>query len=89
MDYRQLLHNFRRNFTNSERSTLAWSTTGSQNTTGGIFSEALNFTGYVSAVEFFTINGATYAVIGKYYDPTTNSYDLDCVVYKFSEDRVS
>ncbi|XP_044765962.1 uncharacterized protein LOC123322163 [Coccinella septempunctata] len=79
----------RRNSSKSERSTLAWSTVTYQNNTGDMFTETLNFTGYVSDVEFFTINGATYAIIGKYYDPTTNSYDLDCVVYKFNEDRTA
>ncbi|XP_045481889.1 uncharacterized protein LOC123686020 [Harmonia axyridis] len=78
----------RRESTKNERSTLAWSTVvNQQNTTGGMFSEALNFTGFISDVEFFSVDGATYAIIGKYYDPSTNSYDLDCLVYKFNEDR--
>ncbi|KAL3289954.1 hypothetical protein HHI36_023337 [Cryptolaemus montrouzieri] len=77
----------RTNNSQSEHSTLTWNTITSENVDGGLHSHPIDFTGYISAVEYFSLNGNTYVIVGRYYDPMANSYNLDCVIYKFSKDK--
>ncbi|CAH0562664.1 unnamed protein product [Brassicogethes aeneus] len=70
-----------------EVTSVTWSTKSSAHRNGSfhIFNEFI--TGYVSGVEFFTIEGITYAVIGIYYDPVLDSHDVTSRVIRFDEDK--
>lgn len=67
---------------------MTWNTPARGNTTGGFHQYNQYITGYISGAEFFTLHGYTYAIIGRYYNPATNSHDLDCYLIKFSHDKV-
>lgn len=67
---------------------MTWNTVPNVNVTGSFHQYDEFITGYISGAEFFTIRGQTYAIVGRYYDPTTNSHDLACYVIKFNRDKV-
>ncbi|CAG9759594.1 unnamed protein product [Ceutorhynchus assimilis] len=74
---------------NKEISILAWNTSSTCNTSGCLNTYPYFFTGYISAVEFFTVNEITYAVIARYYDPVKDTHDLDCILLRFSENKTT
>lgn len=73
----------------NEASMLSWNTLSTANDSGSFFQYDEVFRGYISKVEFFTLNGKTYVIVGKYFDPVQETYDLDSVVIKFNEERVN
>ncbi|KAK9890079.1 hypothetical protein WA026_008891 [Henosepilachna vigintioctopunctata] len=79
--------NCRVNSSTNETTTLAWSTITPSKINRTLFSYQIDFNGYVSAVEYFTSKGITYIIVGKYYDPRADSYDLDFIVLKFDRNR--
>ncbi|KAG5899454.1 hypothetical protein JTB14_015307 [Gonioctena quinquepunctata] len=73
----------------NELSMMTWNTIPTAETNGSFFQYHSFFAGYISKVEFFTLENKTYAIIGRYYDPVLDSYDLDCTVIKFNENRMN
>uniref|UniRef100_A0AAR5PVR9 VWFD domain-containing protein n=1 Tax=Dendroctonus ponderosae TaxID=77166 RepID=A0AAR5PVR9_DENPD len=71
-----------------EISTLHWSTRSS-NISDTTNTYPVMFTGYLRAVEFFTLGGTTYAVLALYYDPITDTHDLNCTIIRFKDDKTS
>uniref|UniRef100_A0A6P7FVF0 Uncharacterized protein LOC114333090 n=1 Tax=Diabrotica virgifera virgifera TaxID=50390 RepID=A0A6P7FVF0_DIAVI len=71
----------------NEISIMTWTTKTRGNKKGSFYQYNTFFTGYISKVDFFTLNDKTYAVIGRYYDPILDSYDLDCTIIQISEDK--
>lgn len=43
-------------------------------------------TGYVSDAKFFQINGVVHVAVVRFYDPETDSHNVDCVVMKQSSE---
>ncbi|XP_060516237.1 uncharacterized protein LOC132695789 [Cylas formicarius] len=67
-----------------EVSTISWSTSPNRGESRTFISYPLiDVPGYISGVEFFTLNGKTYSVISQYYDPISDTHELDCVVLCF------
>lgn len=68
---------------------MTWNTKSQDNTIGQFHQYDKFLSGYVSKVDFFTLNGKTYAVVGRYYDPVTDKYELDCSVLRFNDNKVN
>lgn len=73
----------------NEISMMTWNTKSQDNTIGQFHQYDKFLSGYVSKVDFFTLNGKTYAVVGRYYDPVTDKYELDCSVLRFNDNKVN
>lgn len=75
----------------NEVSSLSWNILpGGRNNGSGGFNLHQNFiSGYISGVEFFTVYGKTYVVIGRYYNSVFDSHTLDSLLFKFDEDKVN
>lgn len=43
-------------------------------------------TGYISDAKFFTLNGVTYLVLIRFYDPIHDTHNLECVIMKQSSE---
>lgn len=71
-----------------EESHITWTTMTTPKQVGSFFIYGQPINGYISGVEYFTVNGNTYLVYGKYYDPIVNTHKLHSVVMKFSPDKV-
>ncbi|KAL1493109.1 hypothetical protein ABEB36_011235 [Hypothenemus hampei] len=68
----------------NETSTLIWSSS-TQNGSSYVYDQFS--TGYISGVEFFTLNGVPYVIVCQYYDVKLNKHDLGCMVLRFSYDK--
>ncbi|XP_063929204.1 uncharacterized protein LOC135141748 [Zophobas morio] len=71
----------------NEVSSLTWNLPPRENSTGGFFIHRGFFHGFISGVEFFTIYGRTYVVIGIYYDPVLDTHNADTLVLRFNGDK--
>ncbi|CAG9855477.1 unnamed protein product [Phyllotreta striolata] len=71
----------------NEVSMLTWNTKTQGNEMGQFFHYDKFLSGYISKVVFFTSDEETYAVIGRYYDPVADTYNLNCSVLKFSKNK--
>ncbi|VEN58436.1 unnamed protein product [Callosobruchus maculatus] len=67
----------------NEYSAMSWNTYNTSTTSAGFHQHEDVFLGYIRKVEFFSLHGKTYAIVGTFYDPVLDSYDLNCIVYKF------
>lgn len=50
--------------------------------------KSYNITGYISDVEFFSLNLNKYVIICQYYNKVVNSYDSSCAVIRISKENV-
>ncbi|KAJ8938300.1 hypothetical protein NQ318_020359 [Aromia moschata] len=71
----------------NEISMMSWNRLPTENSTGTFYQYDKVIEGYISGAEFFTLNGRSYAVIGRYYDANIDSHDLKCLVIRFSDDK--
>ncbi|XP_056645403.1 uncharacterized protein LOC130450794 [Diorhabda sublineata] len=73
----------------NEVSMVTWTKKTERNIPGVFYQYDKFLSGYISKVDFFSLNGKSYAVIGRYYDPVVDSYNLDCTVMRFDENRLT
>nr|XP_023020987.1 uncharacterized protein LOC111509459 [Leptinotarsa decemlineata] len=71
----------------NEVSTLTWNTKSTSNSDGLFYQYDTFITGHITKVEFFTLGNTTYVIVGRYFDPILENYNLDCTVIKFNENR--
>lgn len=72
-----------------EVTSVTWSTKSTDTRNGSFYLFDEFVAGYVSGVEFFTIENSTYAIIGIYYDPIADDHRVNSRVIKFNDDKTA